>query len=85
MPTNFSTFTTASQVITSLNTTVNGSRALIRRKSVFVSLSNDGSGNDLKEVSNFYHPMGVEYNKAAELSFEMQIGAKNTQNILFVH
>ena len=85
LPINFSTFTTASQVITSLNTTVNVSRALTRLKSVFVSLSHaNGTAIAAKEVNNLFHPMGTDYNKAEELSFDMQIGAKNTQNIVFV-
>lgn len=74
LPINFSTFTTASQVITNLNTTVNVSRALTRLKGVYVSLSTDAGG--AKEVNNFYHPMGFAYDKSKELSFEMQIGAK---------
>ena len=74
LPINFSTFTTASQVITNLNTTVNVSRALTRLKGVYVSLSTDVGG--AKEVNNFYHPMGGSHDKDKELSFEMQIGAK---------
>ena len=74
MPIHFSTFTTASQVIADLNVTVNVSRALTRLKSVYVSLSTDNGG--AKEVNNFYHPMGGAYDKAKELSFEMQIGSK---------
>ena len=41
LPIHFSTFTCASQVITSLNTTVNVSRALTRLKGVFVTMSTD--------------------------------------------
>lgn len=89
LPIHFSTFTTASQVLTNLNSTVNISRALTRLKGVYVSLSTDASpieGNDTtvaKEVNTFYHPMSYAttgensiYNKNKELSFEMQIGAK---------
>jgi hypothetical protein len=74
LPIHFGTFTTASQVITNLNTTVNVSRALTRQKSVYVSLSTDAFG--AKEVNNSYHPMEGNYDKYKELSFEMQIGAK---------
>lgn len=74
LPIHFSTFTVASQVISNLNTTVNVSRALTRLKGVYVSLSTDDGG--AKEVNNFYHPMGGVYDKAKELSFEMQIGSK---------
>ena len=74
LPINFSTFTNVSQVITNLNTTVNVSRALTGLKGVYVSLSTDALG--VKEVNNFYHPMGGAYDKDKELSFEMQIGAK---------
>ena len=72
LPIHFSTFTCASQVITSLNTTVNVSRALTRLKGVFVTLSKSNS----QEVDNFYHPMGGNYEYAKELEFEMQIGSK---------
>lgn len=74
LPIHFSTFTTASQVLTNLNSTVNVSRALTRLKGVYVSLSTDNAG--AKEVNNFYHPMGGAYDKDKEISFEMQIGAK---------
>ena len=44
---------------------------------MFVSISNDGPTNALKEVNNLFHPMGAtDYNKAEELNFEMQIGTK---------
>ena len=78
LPINFSTITTASQVIHDLNTTVHVSRALTRLKGVYVSLSNVSAtgGGNAKEVNNFYHPMGGNYDKSKELSFEMQIGAK---------
>ena len=72
LPIHFSTFTCASQVITSLNTTVNVSRALTRLKGVFVTLSKSNS----QEVDNFYHPMGGNYEYEKELEFEMQIGSK---------
>ena len=72
LPIHFSTFTCASQVITSLNTTVNVSRALTRLKGVFVTLSKSSS----QEVDNFYHPMGGNYVYEKELEFEMQIGSK---------
>ena len=75
LPIHFSTFRTASQVITNISTTVNVSRALTRLKGVYVSLSVDGGG--LKEVNTFFHPMGAtDYDKLKALSFEMQIGAK---------
>ena len=68
-PNNFSTFTTASQVITNLNTTVNVSRALTRLKGVYVSLSTDTG--TAKEVNNFCHPMVGNYDKDNERSFEI--------------
>ena len=71
LPIHFSTFTCASQVITSLNTTVNVSRALTRLKGVFVTMSTDSGG--ALEVDNFYHPMGGGYDHDKELEFEMQI------------
>ena len=74
LPIHFSTFTCASQVITSLNTTVNVSRALTRLKGVFVTMSTDSGG--ALEVDNFYHPMGGGYDHDKELEFEMQIGSK---------
>ena len=52
LPIHFSTFTCASQVITSLNSTVNVSRALTRLKGVFVTMSTDNSGS--KEVENYF-------------------------------
>jgi len=75
LPINFSTITTASQVITNQNTTVNVSRALIRLKGVYVSLSTDGGDGSIKEVNNFFHPIGLNYDEK-DLSFDMQIGAK---------
>ena len=74
LPIHFSTFTCASQVITSLDTTVNVSRALTRLKGVFVTMSTD-FGNAL-EVDNFYHPMVGTYDSTKELEFSMQIGSK---------
>ena len=62
LPINFSTSTTSSQVIPSLNTIVNVSRALTRLESVFVSLSSDAGTR--QEVNKFYHPMCTDYNKA---------------------
>ena len=67
LPIHFSTFTTASQVITNLNTTVNVSRALTRLKGVYVSVSTDQGGT--KEASNFHHPMGGAYDKDKETQF----------------
>ena len=72
LPIHFSTFTCASQVITSLNTTVNVSRALTRLKSIFVSMSQSGG----HEVNNFWHPMAGIYDHDKELEFECQIGSK---------
>ena len=74
LPIHFSTFTHASQVITSIDSNVNVSRALTRLKAVFVSISNDDGG--AKEVNNFWHPMGGVYDYDQELEFEMQIGSK---------
>ena len=72
LPIHFSTYTCASQVITSLNTTVNVSRALTRLKSIFVSMSQSGG----HEVNNFWHPMAGIYDHDKELEFECQIGSK---------
>ena len=72
LPIHFSTFTCASQVITSLNTTVNVSRALTRLKSIFVSMSLSTA----HEVNNFWHPMAGTYDHDKELEFECQIGSK---------
>jgi len=74
LPIHFSTFTCASQVITSLNSTVNVSRALTRLKGVFVTMSTDSGG--ALEVDNFFHPMAGNYDSTKELEFEMQIGSK---------
>ena len=77
LPIHFSTFTSSSQVLTSLDPSVNVSRALTRLKAVFVTLSNDSAAR--KEVNNFFHPMadaaGV-YDSTREIEFEMQIGSK---------
>ena len=45
IPINFSTFTTASQLITDINPSVNVQRTFTRLKSVFVSLSSDATTN----------------------------------------
>ena len=74
LPINFSTFTCSSQVITSLDTSVNVQRSFTRMKSVYVSLFESGSAR--KEVNYFWHPMGqtnYDYNK--EIEFQMQIGS----------
>ena len=64
-------------------TTVNVSRALTRLKSVFVSLSNVEPSGTLKEVNNFFHPMGIVYDKVEKLCFEIQIGAIKYPKYLF--
>ncbi len=77
LPIHFSTFTTASQIISQLNSTVNVSRALTRLKAVFVTLSSDDATVGGEEVNNFYHPMfGASYDFTKEIEFEMQIGSK---------
>ena len=79
LPINFSTFTCSSQVITSLDTSVNVQRSFTRLKSVFVSLYKQDAVQhpNRKEVNYFWHPMGsAAYNQYKELEFQMQIGSK---------
>ena len=78
LPIHFSTFTSSSQVITSIDTHVNVSRSLTRLKSVYVSLFKPSGAPSYKEVNYFWHPMsGVDYDRSKELEFQMQIGAKS--------
>ena len=74
---NFSTFTCASQVITSFETSVNVQRSFTRLKGVYVSLYAPSGSASRKEVNYFFHPMGSSsYNHSEELQFQMQIGSK---------
>ena len=76
LPIHFSTFTSSSQVITSIDTHVNVSRSLTRLKSVYVSLFKPSAASHQNEVNYFWHPMsGVDYDRSKELEFQMQIGA----------
>ena len=71
--------TCSSQVITSLDTSVNVQRSFTRLKSVFVSLyrQEPGQSPTRKEVNYFWHPMGPSfYDHAKELEFQMQFGSK---------
>ena len=77
IPLHFSTFTTASQLITDINSSVNVQRTFTRLKSVFVSLSSDDTTHGGKEINNFFHPMADEtnYKFTKELEFQMSLGA----------
>ena len=75
LPINFGTFTTASQVISHIKSSVNVQRAFTRMKSVYVSLSNDQNSNK-SEVDDFLNPMGATYDFQKELQFQMQLGNK---------
>ena len=70
LPINFCTFTTASQLITDINSSVNVQRTFTRLKSVFVSLSSDDTTHGGKEINNFFRPVAnvnataYDFNKA---------------------
>ena len=77
LPINFSTFTCASQVITSFETSVNVQRSFTRLKGVYVSLYASSGSSARKEANYFFHPMGSDrYDSLQELQFQMQIGSK---------
>ena len=79
LPINFSTFTFSSQVVTSLDTSVNVQRSFTRLRSVFVSMYKQEPGQDptRREVNYFWHPMGpLFYDHAKEFEVHMQIGSK---------
>ena len=79
LPINFSTFTCSSQVLTSMDTSVNIQRSFTRLKSVIVSLFRNNTNPQFqgKEVNYFWHPMGsIKYDRSKELEFQMQIGSK---------
>ena len=74
LPIHFTSFTCASQIISSLDTSINVSRALTRIKAIYVILyTTDGNR---KEINNFYHPMGGAYDSTKELELSLQIGSK---------
>ena len=75
LPINFGTFTTSSQVINNIKSSVNVQRAFARMKSVYVSLSNDQNSNK-SAVDDFLNPMGATYDFQKELQFQMQLGNK---------
>lgn len=80
LPIHFTALTSASQVITSIQTNVNVSRSLTRLKAVFVSLYMQaiaGASKTEKESNYFWHPMGAtKYDSVSELQFQLQIGSK---------
>ena len=76
-PINFSSFTCASQVITSFDTSVNVQRSFTRLKDVYVSLYAPSGGPARRVVNQFSHPMGSgSYNSSKEIQFQMHIGSK---------
>ena len=82
LPIHFTALTSASQVITAIQSNVNVSRSLTRLKSVFVSLyMSDAPGGTQsasnKEVNYFWHPMGsTKYVHGQEIEFQLQVGSK---------
>jgi hypothetical protein len=76
LPIHYTALTHASQVIPSINTTVNVSRGLTRLKAVFVSLLNENTSDGF-EVRDFFHPMGEDsYDSTKEVEFQLSIGSK---------
>ena len=57
LPINFCTFTTASQLITDINSSVNVQRTFTRLKSVFVSLSSDVATHGGQEIKHVFQLM----------------------------
>ena len=83
LPIHYTALTHASQVISSINTTVNVTRGLTRLKAVFISLFNDGMldaatpGLPINESCTYFHPMGyAAYDGEKEVECQFQVGSK---------
>ena len=84
LPINFSTFTTASQIIANIDSSINVQRSFTRMKSVYVTLSNSTpvlNDDTVRrfEVKDFLHTMTIatnDYDFEKELQFQMQLGSK---------
>ena len=75
LPIHFSSYATNVQTATGKGSSLSLARSFTRLKSVFVTMFGPGDAAQDKVANYFYHPMNAQYNKNAEVEFQLQLGS----------